>query len=234
MPPSAKNNEAALLQGESKIAKKSACIFLEYVKGVTIRSFLNLEVDINDGDGDDDEGNHTDAEPPCKKQKFDSDDGIAATPCSTDAHASNTISNNFNNINKKIVTRNDDYAKKAAYEIGATIARMHNAKIVHGDLTTSNILLRNPDIPDGVSVNEWKPDVVLIDFGLSSTSIRSHEDRAVDVYVLERAFVTTHVGSEDLVKEALRGYKATCQSSDSVFVRLAEVRQRGRKRECFG
>jgi len=223
--PSAKSNKDAAqlqLQQGKDVTKKSACIFLEYVRGVTVRAFLSIQVDIGIDVGIDvgiGGGNQTDGEPPSKKQKVDADDAPAPTHCTN---------------NKKIVTRNDDYAKKVAYEVGATIARMHNANIVHGDLTTSNILLRNPDIPDGVSSKDWKPDIVLIDFGLSSTSIKSHEDRAVDVYVLERAFITTHVGSEGLVKEALRGYKAACQSSDSVFVRLAEVRQRGRKRECFG
>jgi TP53 regulating kinase-like protein len=214
---SAKKNDAAQEGGEKYgfDEKKSACLFLEYVHGVTIRSFLNVEVDMD--------ANHTldgtGTEAPSKKQKIDTDDAPSNR--------------------KKIVTRMDDYAKRASYEVGATIARMHNANIVHGDLTTSNIMLRNPDIPDGESSNEWKPDIVLIDFGLSSTSTNSkktscHEERAVDLNVLERAFVTTHVGSEDLVKEAMRGYKATCQSSDSVFVRLAQVRMRGRKRECFG
>jgi len=212
---SAKKNDATQEGGEknSSNEKKSACLFLEYVHGVTIRSFLNVEVDMD--------ANHTldGTEPPSKKQKVGTDDAP--------------------NNRKKIVTRMDDYAKKTSYEVGATIARMHNTNIVHGDLTTSNILIRNPDIPDGESSNEWKPDIVLIDFGLSSASTNSkktscHEERAVDLHVLERAFVTTHVGSEDLVKEAMRGYKATCQSSDSVFVRLAQVRMRGRKRECFG
>ena len=104
--------------------------------------------------------------------------------------------------------------------------------------------MRNPPNPETnssttIDDDNWDPDIVLIDFGLSSTSVNTkktscHEERAVDLYVLERAFVTTHVGSEDLVAEVMRGYKASCKNSDSVFVRLAQVRLRGRKRECFG
>ena len=100
----------------------------------------------------------------------------------------------------KITTRIDECTKNAAYTTGVTIGKMHNANIIHGDLTTSNILIRNPqDAPPGSasststssSTSQWKPDVVLIDFGLSSTSsntkkISSHEERAVDLYVLER------------------------------------------------
>lgn len=71
---------------------------------------------------------------------------------------------------------------------------MHDNGIVHGDLTTSNILLRitEPEI-------ETPPfQIVLIDFGLSLVQ-PSIEDRAVDLYVLERAFISTHPGCETLV-----------------------------------
>jgi len=84
---------------------------------------------------------------------------------------------------------------------------------------------------------DWMPRLVLIDFGLAGTAGNkgvSHEERAVDLYVLERAFEATHPGSKALVEEALRAYKGRCKTSDSVFQRLAQVRMRGRKRECFG
>jgi TP53 regulating kinase-like protein len=64
---------------------------------------------------------------------------------------------------------------------------MHDADVVHGDLTTSNVIVRGTD-----------SQVVLIDFGLSSISTVV-EDKAVDLYVLERAFISTHPGSEKLV-----------------------------------
>jgi TP53 regulating kinase-like protein len=38
----------------------------------------------------------------------------------------------------------------------------------------------------------------MIDFGLSSNS-QMVEDRAVDLYVLERAFISTHPNSQDKV-----------------------------------
>ncbi len=205
------NNED---KGNNVNAKKeSACLFLEHVEGCTLRSFLNLE----SGNGDNKDvkdDNSSNDEPATKKIK--TGEGSSAPQ-------------------KRITTRMDKYAKKAAYVAGVTIGTMHNANIIHGDLTTSNILLRNPNPTD----EEWKPDIVLIDFGLSSTAANTkkmscHEERAVDLYVLERAFITTHVDSETLVDEVMRGYKAACQASDSVFVRLAQVRSRGRKRECFG
>ncbi len=83
----------------------------------------------------------------------------------------------------------DFRADELAQQVGKAIAMMHDAEIVHGDLTTSNILLRS---------NDRKLDIVLIDFGLGSMK-PSIEEKAVDLYVLERAFISTHPGSERLV-----------------------------------
>lgn len=229
--------------GESNV-RSSACLFMEYVCGCTVRNFLNVERNENDEKEGKKVQDAESQEPLVKRQKVESNETMAAEAANekTDNSAYMQINNN------KIITRLDEAAQKVAYSVGAAIGKMHNANVIHGDLTTSNILLRNPPKatkPDEHKVNnDWKPDIVLIDFGLSSTSTNSnshkkaktsnHEERAVDLYVLERAFITTHVGSEDLVKEVMRGYKASCQSSDAVFVRLAQVRLRGRKRECFG
>lgn len=72
---------------------------------------------------------------------------------------------------------------------------MHDAEIVHGDLTTSNIMVRNED----TSCSLPGVDAVLIDFGLGIMK-PSVDDKAVDLYVLERAFASTHPNSEHLVR----------------------------------
>lgn len=69
------------------------------------------------------------------------------------------------------------------------MGKMHDADIVHGDLTTSNIMIRE--------VN-GEQQAVLIDFGLATVQSLI-EDKAVDLYVLERAFLSTHPNSEDIV-----------------------------------
>lgn len=56
---------------------------------------------------------------------------------------------------------------------------MHELGVIHGDLTTSNMIIKE----DG--------SIFLLDFGLSYNK-DSAEDRAVDLYVLERAFKSTH------------------------------------------
>jgi TP53 regulating kinase-like protein len=87
----------------------------------------------------------------------------------------------------------------------------------------------------------------MIDFGLSSSSIMP-EDRAVDLYVLERAFASTHPvpvlpsGEEGVphFDRVLEGYKRTLEAKGKkgewsrVEKRLEEVRLRGRKRSMVG
>ncbi|RQM09439.1 hypothetical protein KXD40_003004 [Peronospora effusa] len=100
---------------------------------------------------------------------------------------------------------------------------MHDADIVHGDLTTSNMM----------QSNNVATDVTMIDFGLANSQPLP-EDKAVDLYVMERAFASTHVNSELLVEEVLRAYRATSRRSDSIFQKLSQVRMRGRKRTMVG
>ncbi|KAF8436185.1 kinase-like domain-containing protein [Terfezia claveryi] len=113
--------------------------------------------------------------------------------------------------------------------IGSAIAAMHAVDVIHGDLTTSNIMIRPP--PPGVPGDG---EVVLIDFGLGAVSA-SDEDMAVDLYVLERAFISTHPRAEEMFKEVLVGYeKGMGTKGGQVLRRLAEVRLRGRKRSMLG
>ncbi|KUI60572.1 EKC/KEOPS complex subunit BUD32 [Cytospora mali] len=126
--------------------------------------------------------------------------------------------------------------------VGAAVGRLHAAGIVHGDLTTSNMMLRpvtskkedvgvtngrHPD--DGVLDGE----IVIIDFGLASQS-QSEEDRAVDLYVLERAFLSTHPRAEKLLDEVLNGYRQGFKGAKPVLKKLEDVRMRGRKRSMLG
>lgn len=96
---------------------------------------------------------------------------------------------------------------KLMHLIGLELAKMHEADIIHGDLTTSNMMLRSrgPSSNGKTSVDLDHDEVVLIDFGLSSVSAFP-EDKAVDLYVLERAFASTHPASEGLFKKVLETY----------------------------
>ncbi|KAK4151416.1 EKC/KEOPS complex subunit BUD32 [Chaetomidium leptoderma] len=130
--------------------------------------------------------------------------------------------------------------------VGAAVGALHRTGVVHGDLTTSNMMLRPREDAgqangsttgvDGVVDDKAKAvggDVVLIDFGLATQSM-SDEDRAVDLYVLERAFASTHPRAERLFATLLESYGSTFKKAPSVLVKLEDVRMRGRKRSMLG
>jgi len=106
-------------------------------------------------------------------------------------------------------------------EIGRIIARIHDDEIIHGDLTTSNMMLRQAD-----------NQIVLIDFGLSYFSTLV-EDKAVDLYVLERAFSNTHPNSDAWFAAVLEVYQETSEFGKATLDRYQQVKLRGRKKNCF-
>ncbi|KAL5077145.1 hypothetical protein RYX36_016129 [Vicia faba] len=74
---------------------------------------------------------------------------------------------------------------------------------------------------------------VLIDFGLSFTSTLP-EDKAVDLYVLERALVSMHSSCGNIIDRILAAYRKSSKQWSSTMNKLADVRQRGRKRTMVG
>ncbi|XVF32533.1 hypothetical protein REPUB_Repub17cG0090700 [Reevesia pubescens] len=121
-------------------------------------------------------------------------------------------------LNGVVQERLDDIAT----QIGDAIGKLHDGGLVHGDLTTSNMLIRN-------ETNQ----LVLIDFGLSFTSTLP-EDKAVDLYVLERALISMHSSCGNVMDRILAAYKKSSKQWSSTFNKLAQVRQRGRKRTMVG
>lgn len=106
--------------------------------------------------------------------------------------------------------------------VGVTVATLHDGGVIHGDLTTSNMIY-----------NEVASELTLIDFGLSHISTIP-EDRGVDLYVLERALLSTHPDTERLFQMLLDSYENTSQQGGAVINKLNEVRMRGRKRLMIG
>lgn len=114
--------------------------------------------------------------------------------------------------------RMDDITK----QIGDAIGKLHDGGLIHGDLTTSNML-----------VQSGSNQLVLIDFGLSFTSTLP-EDKAVDLYVLERALLSMHSSCGNVMDRILAAYKKSSKQWSSTLNKLAQVRQRGRKRTMVG
>ncbi|KAF2838393.1 kinase-like protein [Patellaria atrata CBS 101060] len=134
----------------------------------------------------------------------------------------------------------EEAVKDLMSRIGIAVGRLHQAGVVHGDLTTSNIMLRpTTQSPSGESQEHeqsngsLKDEVVLIDFGLAAQSVQD-EDRAVDLYVLERAFGATHPKAEPFFGDLLRAYGDSFKGAKVVVKRLEEVRLRGRKKSMIG
>jgi TP53 regulating kinase-like protein len=131
----------------------------------------------------------------------------------------------------------DEELNELMERVGSAVGRMHGVGIVHGDLTTSNLMLRpknrEGENGDTADVNVLDGEIVLIDFGLASQST-SDEDRAVDLYVLERAFGSTHPRAESLFSQVLRVYGRSYKGANLVLKKLEDVRMRGRKRSMLG
>jgi len=99
-------------------------------------------------------------------------------------------------------------------KIGAMAARLHSANIIHGDMTTSNMIIQNSEI-------------YFIDFGLGFFS-HSVEDMAVDLRLLEEAFISTHPDiAQDAIAAILKSYEKSGGKKE-VLLRLEKIRARGR------
>ena len=140
---------------------------------------------------------------------------------------------------------------KIVAKLGENLAKMHMNDNIHGDLTTSNMMLRPPQPLESLFSNDVQKmsidqickdigELYFIDFGLSSVSTKV-EDKAVDIYVLKRAFISTHPGSEQIWERILEKYrKIMVEHQDKgskglqIIAKFKDVEQRGRKRECFG
>ena len=145
--------------------------------------------------------------------------------------------------------------KQICKQIGESIAKLHDNQIIHGDLTTSNMILvkdctfnkvdkinkvskksinYNKVSKSNNSINkkistliEPLSQIFFIDFGLGFIS-RKFEDKAVDLHLLKQALEAKHFKNwEQLWKAVESGYKKS-KDSKIVFERLKAVEKRGR------
>ena len=108
----------------------------------------------------------------------------------------------------------EEKRKEIMIGVGKIIADLHSKDIIHGDLTTSNMILK-------------KDEVYFIDFGLGFISKRE-EDKAVDLHLLKQALESTHFNiREECFNYVLEGYKEH-NEFDKVMNRFEKVEKRGR------
>lgn len=104
--------------------------------------------------------------------------------------------------------------EEIALEIGKSIARLHKSGIVHGDITTSNIIIREGDI-------------YFIDFGLGEFSTEI-EAQAVDLHLLKQTLKSTHHEHWlDLWEKIVEGYQEK-ENAEEIMLRIKDIEKRGR------
>jgi len=112
-----------------------------------------------------------------------------------------------------------DESKRACIckKIGESIARFHNNNIIHGDITTSNMILLDDKIH-------------FFDFGLGEVNSEL-EAKGVDLHVLMEAIESTHSKYSSCFDYVLEGYKKELkQDANQVIKKIQEIVKRGRYR----
>ena len=110
---------------------------------------------------------------------------------------------------------------KVCGQLGRSIALLHDANIIHGDLTTSNFILKDNRL-------------YFIDFGLGFFSAKA-EDKAVDIHLLRQALESKHYRHfEECFDAVIAGYKKTSVNAKQVLDRFAAVERRGRYKRKGG
>jgi TP53 regulating kinase-like protein len=114
-------------------------------------------------------------------------------------------------------TASGSQLKGLCNQFGQLIAKLHNGGMVHGDPTTSNLVV----------TPEYK--IWMIDFGLSELNA-TIEMKGVDLHLIRRALETTHWDlQEEMLENTIKGYtKALGDESVQILARMEEIRERGR------
>jgi len=109
--------------------------------------------------------------------------------------------------------------KNICRSIGEIIGKLHKLHIIHGDLTTSNMIIKENQI-------------IFIDFGLGYVS-QKIEDKAVDLHLLKQAFEARHYKNwKILINEIFNSYKKIIGEIEAkkIFDRIEMIEKRGRYR----
>jgi TP53 regulating kinase-like protein len=103
------------------------------------------------------------------------------------------------------------------FKIGVLVAKLHSQGLIHGDLTTSNMIHKNNK-------------TFIIDFGLGSLNGK-YEHKGVDIYLLKQALEAKHFENwKILLKEIFKEYKKNYSEAKKIFERIKTVEKRGRYR----
>jgi len=110
--------------------------------------------------------------------------------------------------------------KSLSITIGQNIGLMHKNNIIHGDITSSNIIIKE------------NGEVVFIDFGLGKYS-NLIEDKCVDLIVLKKSLQSVdYKVANEIFGHVLDGYISSFKQNDlnkeKIIEKIAEIQSRGR------
>ncbi|MCW4009827.1 MAG: Kae1-associated kinase Bud32 [Candidatus Bathyarchaeota archaeon] len=103
-------------------------------------------------------------------------------------------------------------------EVGGLIGALHSHGLVHGDLTTSNMILTD------------EGRIFFVDFGLGDRS-GELEAQGVDLHLFRRALQSTHFQvADECFHAVLKGYGAArgADAAAAVLEKIREIEKRGR------
>lgn len=106
-------------------------------------------------------------------------------------------------------------AERVCRMVGECIAKLHTARICHGDLTTSNMILTD----DG--------HICLIDLSMGCTRAEV-EDIGVDLRLLERAFTSAHIDLMPAYDAMMDTYYSIVPQPKAIRKKVEEIKNRGR------
>jgi len=108
--------------------------------------------------------------------------------------------------------------ERLCIQIGELVGKLHEYGIIHGDLTTSNMIL------------DAYGKIFFVDFGLGEKT-KELEARGVDLQLMKRALKSTHfVFAEECFDAVVRGYAKVLgvETAKSVLDKIGEIEKRGR------
>jgi len=111
-----------------------------------------------------------------------------------------------------------DKRRELCVRIGELIGKLHRQGIIHGDLTTSNMILS----PEG--------KIFFVDFGLGEKNSEL-EAEGVELHLMKRALQSTHyLFWEECFKSVLCGYSSVLgfEATEKVYEKIKEIERRGR------
>lgn len=118
---------------------------------------------------------------------------------------------------KEEIMESTPITSRLCHQVGGFVAKLHQAGIIHGDLTTSNFLI-------------YRNRIVFLDFGLSFASNRL-EDKAVDLHLMKEILASAHSEqASEVFASILAGYESVAgeQATKRLLTTAREIERRGR------